>query len=581
MKQLIFIASFVLLSMIATGCSPKADIYGRPVLSVAKVHMSTLVKDKKGVLDSINSGLIRAELKEGEPTSKQGDAVCLLGEPGQLIFDVVAPDGAEGELTLDAVLPAGWPYKIYRQALLNDWYSANVNKAGVTFFGDALMHLPGGRLKLSSNESARIVIDYTATSPGRFSCGLGLRGGGKKTTFLSNVDVLERGLPDISFPSVLFNSNNYQSGKEFVNNGLRAGMTHLQVNYVPQVYFDSEGRPVSGIDSRSSTSTGFRNTALPWLKTGNKICLFWQPRYDKLAPLKAGGYLKAFTPEWERAFVSLLKLLREDIRKRCPESKTDAVVLYAADEFSADIKKDNNQADYLRFIRKIKAEIPDFPIFVTFGFYTSGKEAQIFTQAADITALHFMMPERLTRNKIAFNPRRLKTLRDQVRTTNKENWAYQIGKGKTTDVRDFIVYPMAAAFQGNTGFSWWAFLAHQGSGWIANDGTFPDYSMVYNAEGDNPVFRAWNTGTKDRYFPSMRLFAHRMGLDDARIIRWLMINEPNLSVDAISELRRIEFIVTKIAADREEKVEDAMPGLDEINQLRNDLRRLYVRYASN
>lgn len=569
-----------LILLLMTSCSSQVNIIPRVPASVAIQRIAVPLSAKKKLLEEINAGEFRIAFSpKNEPVVSEG-YTSLTGEYRQLIFDLVNEAKTDKFVDVQAVLPEGWSHKIYRQTLLNDWYSANPRKEDIVFFGDAIMPITGNRLKLKANETVRLVLDLVAGDAGSHEVGISVNLGGSSRVHTSRMEVMPVGAPSFEFPSILFNSGNYQSGKSFVAMGKRAGMTHLQVNYIPEVIFDKEGAVVSGINSAAAGSTGFRNTALPWMKSGGSICLFWQPRYEKLAPLEDGTFLIPFTSEWERAFTSLLRLVLEDIERRCPECSKDGVVLYLADEFSAATKKNNNQSDYLSLIMNIKREVPEIPVLVTFGFYTSPEEVRSFSRVVDVNALHFSLPEKIERKNRSFEPIELLTDRFSKSTKNATNWAYQIGKGKTSDIREFFIYPMQAALRGEQGFSWWAFADHQGSCWIANDGHLPDYSLVYTADAGNPVFEMWQTDVPDQYIPSMRLFATRSGLDDARILSRLLSQEQALTPSLQLEFQRIKKILSRATAGEQSSSPEIQISLGEIGSLRDDLRRLYAAAQS-
>src|SRR5690606_37995973 len=91
--------------------------------------------------------------------------------------------------------------------------------------------------------------------------------------------------------------------------------------------------------------------------------------------------------------------------------------------------------------------------------------------------------------------------------------------------------------------SWWAFSETKGSSWLPNDMNDLDYSVVYNRENNNPVYSYWNQTDEGIFVPSIRLFAGSDGIEDAKLLKHLIINFSSLNA---ANRQRLSIIVNQL-----------------------------------
>ncbi|MEP1854632.1 hypothetical protein, partial [Nonlabens ulvanivorans] len=426
-------------------------------------------------------------------------------------------------------------FKCYRVLPVSDWYSeANKHKVSLEFIPDALFalkRLTDNRFSfdIEQGEKVQLFMEMEGISAGKHNVDIKLSS--LKNNGVYNlsfpVEVVKDNSSDFKTNSIIFNNINLQSGKYVVDTWKEVGFTHLQVNYIPTVYFNSNGDPQSSIISNSSNSTGFRNTAYPWLKDGGSILLFWESNYDKVALLKDGGYLKPFTAPWYKAYKFILEEQFRLLKELYPHVSKDNIIVYVADELkSVDIENKKFTVNQLRdFSVFLEDELSEFKTLVTYGYQSDVASVDLLT-GIDIKVPHVNLPV----SNILLN----KTIKptDIYKELNIENkWMYSVERGRFSSLESFRFNPMIAVAHGYKGYSWYAFTDHAGSTWYATDLNRLDYSMFYHSEPNNPIYSYWSSrmGTNEYLTSSLRLKSIEKGLLNASILENILSKKDSLS----------------------------------------------------
>lgn len=452
----------------------------------------------------------------------QDTLVILREEQISFSYDIINNSESKVVITLDVSSPKSTTYRVLP---ISDWYSeGNPNKKFMEFYPDALFRINNDLLQhglaIEPKEHARIRIGINDLAIGSQKVELTFTLNKQIHKEYVNINVLDVLSPTNEFNNIVFNQINQQSNNELVSIWKETGFTHLQVNYIPTVTFDKKGNPLQKkIDHSTSNSAGFRNTAYPWIREGGTILLFWEPRYDKLAPLESGSYLKPFSPEWLNAFRNLIHIIHQDLTQNYPNSSNDQLILYLADEVSR-FRETEEKNGYIQLSKFLEREIPNLKTLLTYGHYTDKSVVDSF-EGIDYHVPHIRMPSVRSRNGINVLPQ---TVFKSNKLEKSKKWMYSIERGKRAPLYKFYALPAITAAQGYTGFSWYSFADHSGSTWDATDGNRLDYSLYYYKELKNPIYRYWSKRlkTEDLVVNSLRLEAIKKGISDAKIIRWLM-----------------------------------------------------------
>ncbi|WP_299764740.1 hypothetical protein [uncultured Dokdonia sp.] len=439
-------------------------------------------------------------------------------------------------------------FKVFRIIPISNWYvEGNAYKKELEYIPDALYALPQKSsnsfvFNKEPNEAVQLFIELEAAEPL------------DDMVAFSIYDILDKSSKDILFPvrvlktkkdalntlpSVIFNYVNLSSNDMPVETWIQTGLSDLQVNYVPTIYFDKQGNALTSIDLTTASSTGFRNTAYPWIKKGGNILLFWDNRYDKIAPLKTGGYIKPFTIPWKKAYKHLVLKTFEDLKNKFPSTNPDQISIYLADELAGFERSDKKYtlAQLQDLAVFIENELPDFKTLITYGYLSDSKSVKMLS-GIDIHMPHIQLPELKKYKAFEVEPQ---SVYKSLKNKSGEKWMYSVETGKSSPLYKFRYYPMIAVAYQYEGYSWYAFADHAGSTWDATDGNRLDYSLYYHAEPKNSIYSYWNKriGTSDYLTSSLRLKAIERGLISARILKTLISQELLLSKKQLIELKNI------------------------------------------
>lgn len=472
-------------------------------------------------------------------------------------------------------------FKSYRIIPLSNWYTeANKNRDTLEYIPDALFLLKKKSLNsytfdLLSNEKAQLFLEIEGLDVGNQDVNILIKSkdDSKGQELLFPVIILENKTQSNRFNSIVFNNTNQQSGVKLVETWKDTGFTHLQVNYVPTVYFTTNGDPIGSVVPNTSNSTGFRNTAYPWVKKGGSILLFWESRYDIIAPLENGDYIKPFTRSWYKAYKFLIEEQYRLMQLYDSSIKKDQVVIYVVDEFKSANMKDkiftvDQLAEFSKFLEK---ELPEFKTLVTYGYRSDERSVTLLT-GIDIQVPHINLPRNAKLDEKKIKP----TTVYKSLNKDKSKWMYSVEKGKLSSLERFRYLPMISVSNGYEGFSWYAFVDHTGSTWNAVDGNTLDYSLFYHRESSNLIYKYWSTrlGTTEYLSPSLRLKAIERGLMNAKILQSLIDKKEYLPLDKQDQLTLILKILSKFDIQGFNNIQFDQVMKEKCLDIEVDLRRL-------
>lgn len=577
-------------------------------------RVTTNGTDKEDVLKKMENGIMPIYTNAAE--EKVYDECLLLdGETSAYAIEICNDGKTEEAYTISTNLPEDWNVAVRRFALLPDFYTyQQKNNSDIMLYGDALPKLEQKRPRnwdvvVKPREVVRIFIVYTAHKSS-------IKGINQLEVFVKKGDNLlsvkkmpirlaEKGIPKVDFNSVIFNNNTYQIAS-FANELVKTGFSHAISYTPPSAIFNKEGELIGPLIQNTENSKEFRYVSNYWAGRGMPILFYWTAHFAKLAALSDNTYLTPYSPEFNKAYVNLVKQAYLDIKSRIPEFKPSQVLLYVHDEVSSGEyteKVVKEVMDIRSLLKTIKEELPEFKTFLTFGFYTYPVDLQAVMPYTDIAVSHIFMPNQLKRNAPAsYNPavavkqnlyskfrninsdrisqlkkRKKRSLSSSQRDNSSQLWSYLVTEGKTSNVLDFRALPLYAIILGREGLSWWAFSSTRGSSWFANDKNSLDYSMIYRREGDNPVYQFWCKDTSETVIPSIRLYAARAGIQDAKLLRYITENVEKLSNSEFSKLKIIlDDLAKGIDSSGTQPDREKYLGIDQYESISQRLRGIYV-----
>src|SRR5690606_33721193 len=292
------------------------------------------------------------------------------------------------------------------------------------------------------------------------------------------------------------------------------------------------------------------------------------------------------------------------IKNKNPEITEDKIILYVEDEITSGnytLKASDRVRRVESLLKEVKEQIPQFKVFLTLGMYSFPPDLQIAKEYADILVPLAYLPGRLPRRAPeSYNPvkafeehlykdfspvkARIDLLLSGKSLTEEDGevkgpggqklWNYLVSSGKATNILDYRALPVYAVLLGRGGMSWWAFSDRKGSSWLPYDQKSLDYSMVYNKETGNALYQYWNKNRSEEIIPSIRLYAARAGIQDARILKHILKNQSKLSERGQKDLREIVKALASILDDDFSQVDTGKYlTLEQYEQISQTLRK--------
>lgn len=477
-------------------------------------------------------------------------------------------------------------FKAFRVLPVSNWYlEGNLNRSEMEYVPDALFALPEVtsrkfNFNIKPKECIQLFVELSSYSSFTGNISLKLVELNTKLTNIVQYPVkfLDYDLKSLeTFPSIIFNYVNLSSNEAPVKSWLQTGLTDLQINYIPTMYFDNYGNPTSNIELGTSSSTGFRNTAYPWIEKGGRVTLFWDSRYDKVAPIRGGGYLKPFTAPWKRAYKHLLNKLYKELQIKFPKIQDDQLRIYLADELSSFNRSDKSYTtdELIDFSKFLEFEFPQFKTMVTYGYLSDASSVNML-EGIDIKIPHVNLPFKKNFESKIINPQSVYL---SLKNKKIEKWFYSVERGKTSDLYRFRFFPMLSVVMGYESYSWYAFADHSGSTWLAADGNRLDYSLYYHAEPKNKVYNYWKSriGTSDYMTSSLRMKAIERGLVNARLLKTIIRNKENLDLDGLIHLQGIIEILKKYNLESVNPLNLSQEDENKCKEIEISLRFLYAQ----
>lgn len=577
LMKLLFTITFISLVM---SCSIGQNFQAKRIAKYERI-IDTIRIDKsikKQELNLINNGAVNFKPKVNFTDSKTGEILLLKNEYNFITYQISNITSNKIKLVLSTNLTEKNKFAFFEQAQLNDWYSSSIYKDDINIFGDPLIELSKSdkgesKLLLDSNEAKVVTLYFFTNDRVNDEIILNIKNKSVNKSVKTNVKFINENVPKSNFNSIAFNSINASVGNDLVDLFKRNNHTHLQVNYIPFMLFDKRGNKLSGIDDGNPNTKGFRDTAVNWVRAKGKILLFWEPRVDRLAPMKDGKYIKPFTKPWYNAYKNLMLELMVYLKKYNPEITKEDVLIYMADEVSSTLKN-KDYTGFQKLTKHLKKELPQIKILTTFGSYSTINDFKTL-EKSDIYIPHYTQKDEIKRGNLTYFPKQ--TLVEINKKTDKKKWTYLVARGKTENLSSFYIYPILATLKGYEGFSWYSFLDHKGSSWIANDKKRLDYSLVYIREPKNKIYQALhnNTTSKSNYYiPSIRLISAGQGLTNASLLFYILNNENKLSKNNKKKLDRLVYSLNLIENNSEFLQENF--SFADIRDIENKLRELYA-----
>lgn len=457
-------------------------------------------------------------------------AVALSGAPVPFSFLVVNPanDAREWEVRVfvdDKPVEAG----LRRQIFMDQWYTK-----GKTRQADPLTLVPSVepgvfRLEMAPLEAAQFYIDLPSLFPGKAQVKVVISDQGKPVAASEqDIEILPgqwdpKAVAKFDYLACMAAGVSVfgSSPDEAMQSMEDMGVTAFEWIPIPQVELASDG---------SITSFDFSSVD-PWLerlaKTSMRPAVYWHPRANWKLP--DGTPIERHTPQWYNIYMDMVGAFLE--RAESKGVPRDRIIFWLADEpHSTDIdnKPDEKVRNVVKLLETFRAKYPGIPILTTLTDYALIEDVAAVAPLSDINVplwrysdavLKYSPPDRNSRTE--FFTRILPLLKELRENSGNEIWSYFIMSGKSSPVTPYyLAYPVLAERMGLTGVGHWAYSMPQEKSWDDTDGRLPDYQMVYNGKENHPLNTRWNV-TKEPVVPSIRWFAMREGLRDARLARTL------------------------------------------------------------
>jgi len=580
-------------------------------------HIIKTSGSKQEVLEKANKGEEIPTLVD-LPSQKidfNGELVLLDGESFSMGMEIKNDENISREYLISTDLPLEWKVSVRRQAILPDYYSyPNPNKPYVKFIGDALPKLKnesdGWSVTLLPHEAARFYVDFIVDRSSFNGTVINFKWEKEGKTARQKVPVRISGktVPDEAFNSVIFNNNSYQMGR-YVSNWLNIGLNNLILYSIPTYEFDASGNVVGEMNAATADSKEFRYVVDKWSGQHQPFLFYWTKRFNRLAPLAdaEGEFLEPYSPGWNNAYINLVKAAFSYIKSKNPEITEDKILLYVEDEITSGnytLKASDRVRQVESLLKQVKEQIPQFKVFLTLGMYTFPPDLQIAKEYADILVPLAYLPDRLPRRAPgSYNPAKAfeahfykdfpavkaridlllsgefsdETDSEVKGPRGQKLWNYLVSSGKATNILDYRALPVYAVLLGRGGMSWWAFSDRKGSSWLPYDQESLDYSMVYNKETGNALYQYWNKNQSEEIIPSIRLYAARAGIQDAKILKHIIKNQSKLSEKGKKDF---QHIVKRMASALDGSFSQVDTGkyltLEEYEQISQTLREIYT-----
>ena len=267
------------------------------------------------------------------------------GEYQAIAFDITNKYAATKILKITTDLPAVCTPEIRRQIQLYDNYSSLPQLPFLRFYGDALPSLLKvnnyWQLNIGAGETIRINIYFRSDATAlKNKTTINIYANDEKNKTEASLKVTcsvsTKTLPQQAFNSVIYGNDYLKTTPALINEWQKTGFTHLLVAPLPYAEFDKNGNIQGTFQDAKGETTLFHSMADPWVKQNGKIAIFWQARYDKMAPVKGGSsFLQPYSAPWMKAYTDRLSLIYSYFKKINPSFDSTDLIIYVADELSS------------------------------------------------------------------------------------------------------------------------------------------------------------------------------------------------------------------------------------------------------
>jgi len=602
-----------ILVLYSTAIKVDAQISINRVSPSAMIMDSIAVKagsDKTALINKVNAGNYKIK-HSGIGKLYDKPLFMLNGEYQALAFDITNRYPFAKSLKIGTDIPPACSPEVRRQVQLYDNYSALPQFSFLRFYGDALPSLLKvnnyWQLNIDAGETIRINIYLKSDASSlknktTITISVSNESGKIEGSSKVNCSVSTKTLPGQAFNSVIYGNDYLKTTTALINEWKKDGLTHLLAAPLPYAEFDKKGNIQGAFQENKGETSLFHAMADPWVRQSGKIAVFWQARYDKMAPVKGGSsFLQPYSDQWMKAYTDRLSLVYRDFKKINPSFDSTDLIIYVADELSSLQLKNAPSAqvkNIARLLQYLHSKCPGFKTTITLWNNAFPADVAAIIPYVDIIVPYAQFTWKLN-NEPNYDPAiiikkslyslygsAIGTARVDAITSNKSiqshavpgylplMWSYFIG-GSVMDMRVQALY---AALLGKEGHSWWAFADTKGSSWVSNDGNGKmDYTMYYKKESSNPLYNLYVPDKSEEVIPSLRLKAAMSDLQDARLLQFLISNQQKLSA---SDKKAFQSIVNSLEKGMDKNREHAYPlyylSGEEYENISQDLRKIYI-----
>lgn len=473
----------------------------------------------------------------------------LSGEQALLGVTLAHLQPEPGEIRIELSIDGqSYDARLRRQIFLDTWYTR-----GETRIADPLVLCPrsndGWTVHLDPAEETAFLIEIPELAAGEHSVEIRLSAGKHTQALKTSITTLAATEPadgDRLFEYMAFCYPGQSFMRDPIEDSIRdmeqLGVTAFELPYLPKTQVKKNGELIS------IQWTGFHEEWLAALKNSPlSIVLFIEPGMKNLKD-ESGAIIPFGSQEWKRAYREILiSFVAEAERHGIARNRLINIPKDEAFSKNQAGAPDEHMQLAIQAFQISKETVPEMRTMATVTYYTYYQDLLALLPYTDIALPHWPYPEKLTRYASpSYNPRKTwlqeikPLLLEEHKKRGLEVWSYHVANGKANDPLKFnLAYPTLAATVGLTGASHWAYAAQSGSTWDDTDGKILDYILAYDGHEDHPLNQQWNV-TREHIVLSIRWFAVREGLNDARLLRYLMLQPRSPQVEELlEEIRKV------------------------------------------
>lgn len=382
-----------------------------------------------------------------------------------------------------------------------------VKSAKMEYAVDPLMPLKNG-LYLMPGESRLTMITVHAKQPGKFQSIIDIVSGGSVVSMQFDMNIYSVTLPQ----KMTLNTVNwaYLGNTDKIDH--KQAVIDLAAHHVNVLVVDPSLLPIVDFENLPDFTALHR-----YLKLNNKASKVLMYMWFN-ARLRKDTFMG---DQWKENFKKWYKgVIDAAVKSGYSENQ---IYLYPFDEMSED-----EIGHFIEFASWTSKEVPSVKFYATLN----NKEALKVLPYLDIAQI-------ADREKLL----------DNLSATKTELWLYDT-KGPAKSLSPYSYYRLMSwkvFAQGFKGAGFWTYTdtgwGNPGSAWDDFDGKYPDYSVIYENQGNDSLiissrrWEAWRVGVED--FELLAMYAGLKGMSEARKLAKGVIEEPY-------NIGKADFVRTKI-----------------------------------